>query len=200
MQQGMKSDLHDLLRLSREALVWKLEGASEYDARRPLTATGTNLLGLVKHLATVQALYLGFVFGRPLPDPPEWMTSAMNRGDDLWVRPDESRESVLDLFHRASALADDTIAEHAVDAPVDVPWVPFLGAGTTLHRVLVHVIGETQRHLGHADVLRELVDGRAGKQPDNLDLAVSDTDSWQARHRTIDEAARAAGQTPKLDR
>lgn len=200
MQQNMKSDLHDLLRLSREAVVWKLEGASEYDVRRPLTATGTNLLGLVKHLATVQALYLGFVFDRPLPDPPDWMTSAMNRGDDLWVRPDESRESILDLFHRASALADETIADHAVDAPADVPWVPFLGAGTTLHRVLVHVIGEMQRHLGHADVIRELIDGRAGKQPDNADLAATDIDDRRAHYRRIDKAARAACEAPQLDR
>ena len=55
-----------------------------------------------------------------------------------------------------------------------------------------------QRHLGHADVIRELVDGRAGKQLDNLDLAASDTDSWQALHRKIDEAARAAARAPKL--
>jgi Protein of unknown function (DUF664) len=192
MHQSMKSDLHDMLKLSREALVWKLEGASEYDVRRPLTATGTNLLGLVKHLATVQALYLGFACGRPLADPPAWMTPAMNRGDDLWVRPDESRESILDLFFRASALADDTVAELDIDARVDVPWVPFLGTGSTLHRVLVHVIGEAQRHLGHADIIREMVDGRAGKQPDDLDLAASATDSAQTPYRRIEEAARAA--------
>lgn len=80
-----------------------------------MTETGTNLLGLVKHLAVVQALYLGFLFGRPLPDAPEWMTPAMERGDDLRVRSHESRESVVDFFRRASALADDTIAGNALD-------------------------------------------------------------------------------------
>ena len=64
-----KGHLHGQLRRTRQALVWKLEGLSEYDVRRPLTATGTNLLGLVKHLATLEAWYFGEVFGRPFPEP-----------------------------------------------------------------------------------------------------------------------------------
>jgi Protein of unknown function (DUF664) len=61
-----KSDLHRYLRTGREALVWKLDGLSEYDVHRPLTPTGTNLLGLVKHLATVETGYFGEVFGPPV--------------------------------------------------------------------------------------------------------------------------------------
>lgn len=192
MDQSMKSDLQELLELSRSALVWKVQGVSEYEVRRTLTATGTNLLGLAKHLSTVQALYLGFVFGRPLPDPPEWMTPTMNRGDDLWARADESREEVLELFHRASAHADETIAQCDLDATADVPWVPFLGTGVTLHRVLVHVLGETQRHVGHADILRELVDGSAGKQPDDLDLPSFDVEGWTHHRDEVEDAARVA--------
>lgn len=66
-----KDYLHDQLRWIRQALVWKLDGLSEYDVRRPLTATGTNLLGLVKHVATCEAWYFGEVFGRPFPPPLE---------------------------------------------------------------------------------------------------------------------------------
>src|SRR5580704_14563394 len=80
-----KGYLHNDLRWIREALVWKLDGLSEYDIRRPLTATGTNLLGLVKHSATWEARYFGEVFGRPFPEPlPRWDDEAAN-GTDLWV-------------------------------------------------------------------------------------------------------------------
>jgi hypothetical protein len=78
-----KDYLHDELRFARQALVWKLDGLSEYDVRRPLTVTGTNLLGLVKHLATWEARYLGEIFNRPFPEPlPRWQDSD---GSDLWV-------------------------------------------------------------------------------------------------------------------
>src|SRR4028119_1039072 len=53
---------------TREALLWKLDGLSEYDVRRPLTPTGTNLLGLVKHLTITEAWYFGEGFGRPVPE------------------------------------------------------------------------------------------------------------------------------------
>ena len=54
----------------REALAWKLDGLCDYDIRRPLTATGTNLLGLVKHAAVSGSRYFGEVCGRPFPEPP----------------------------------------------------------------------------------------------------------------------------------
>lgn len=100
-----KDTLHGRLRRDRKALLWKLDGLSEYDARRPLTATGTNLLGLVKHVATVEARYFGEVFDRP-------------------------------------------------------------------------VLGESIRHTGHADILRESLDGRTGLRAEH--------------EKQIDEAARAA--------
>jgi len=64
-----KANLHNYLKHEREAVLAKLDGLSEYDVRRPLTVTGTNLLGLVKHLATWEARYLGEVFDRPFPEP-----------------------------------------------------------------------------------------------------------------------------------
>ena len=57
--------LHRYLRMASDALLWKLDGVSEYDVRRPCTPTGTNLLGLVKHLAIVELGYFGDTFGRP---------------------------------------------------------------------------------------------------------------------------------------
>ncbi len=82
-------------------MVWKLDGLSEYDARRPLTPTGTNLLGLVKHLALVEMGYFGDTFGRPLPDAPAW--SEFDEDDpnaDMWATPDQSREDIIGLYRR----------------------------------------------------------------------------------------------------
>ncbi len=70
-----KEYLHTELQWTRDALVWKLSGLSEYDIRRPLTATGTNLLGLVKHMATWEARYFGEISNRPFAEPlPRWQT------------------------------------------------------------------------------------------------------------------------------
>src|SRR5687768_17257941 len=54
-----KADLLHYLQLAREALVWKLDGLSEYDVRRPIVPTGTNLLGLIKHSASIELGYFG---------------------------------------------------------------------------------------------------------------------------------------------
>ena len=67
-----KDTLVEYLQSARDAIVWKVEGLSEYDARRPLTPTGTNLLGLVKHLASIELGYFGDTFGRPSGIPLPW--------------------------------------------------------------------------------------------------------------------------------
>jgi len=154
-----KECLHGELQWARDAVVWKLDGLCEYDVRRPLTATGTNLLGLVKHVATWEARYLGEVFNRPFPGPlPRWQDSD---GSDLWVTEGESREQVLDFYRRAREHADATIDELPVDAPGHVPWWP--RPDVKLFGILVHVLNDTTRHAGHADILREQIDGVTGR-------------------------------------
>jgi hypothetical protein len=68
IEPNPKADLLRYLQDGRDALLWKLDGLSEYDIRRPLTPTGTNLLGLVKHIASVELGYFGDTFGRPFFD------------------------------------------------------------------------------------------------------------------------------------
>ncbi|MGW4624914.1 DinB family protein [Streptomyces rubiginosohelvolus] len=171
-----KDTLHGRLRRDREALLWKLDGLSEYDARRPLTATGTNLLGLVKHVATVEARYFGEVFGRPSPEPlSRWQDYD---GSDLWAAEDESRDRITGFYRRTWEHADATIDALPLDAPGHVPWWPEPHSDTNLFAVMVHVLGETVRHTGHADILREGLDGRTGLRPEH--------------EKPIDEEARAA--------
>ncbi|MFE7563198.1 DinB family protein [Kitasatospora sp. NPDC057500] len=171
-----KDNLHRRLRRDREALLWKLDGLSEYDARRPLTVTGTNLLGLVKHVATVEARYFGEVFDRPSPE--ELRRWQDHDGSDLWATEDETRDQIIGFYRRTWEHSDATITELPLDAPGHVPWWPEPGPNTNLFAVMVHVVGEANRHAGHADILREGLDGRTGVRPEH--------------EREIDEAARAA--------
>ncbi|MFJ8864247.1 DinB family protein [Streptomyces sp. NPDC102473] len=183
-----KGNLHGRLRRDRQALLWKLDGLSEYDARRPLTATGTNLLGLVKHVTGVEARYFGEVFGRPsLQALPRWQD---HDGSDLWAAEDEARDQILDSYRRTWEHSDATIDELALDASGHVPWWPESYSRTNLFAVLVHVLGETNRHAGHADILREGIDGRTGLRPEHETQI--DEDARTAYCAKIEQAARSA--------
>lgn len=188
-----KDDLHRYLRRGREALLWKLDGLSEYDLRRPLVPTGTNLLGLVKHVASMEAGYLGECFDRPFPQPMPWLDEDAEPNADLWATPDESREQIIDLYHRASAHADATIAALPLDATGEVPWWGPQNRTVTLHRILIHMISETDRHTGQADIVRELIDGAVGLSSGNSNLPGEDAQWWAAYHDKVEQAARKAG-------
>ena len=110
-----KADLLRYLQQGREGLLRKLDGLSSYDARRPMTPTGTNILGLVKHVAGVQWGYFGVTFGRPFPEKLAWEEAGAEIDDDMWARPDESVEDIVGLFHRSSAHADSTIEALPLD-------------------------------------------------------------------------------------
>src|SRR5436189_4506810 len=122
-EKDEKDDLQRYLKAARDALLWKLDGLSEYDIRRPLVPTGTNLLGLVKHVAYVTTGYFGDVFERPFPEPLPPFDDA-NPNADMWATPDESREQIVGLYRRAWAHADETIADLPLDAIGRVPWWP----------------------------------------------------------------------------
>ena len=187
-----KADLHHYLRAAREALVWKLEGLSEYDVRRPLTPTGTNLLGLVKHASGCEIGYFGDTFGRPFADSPPWLREDAEPNVDMWAAADESREDVVGLYRRACEHSDATIDELALDAVGEVPHWTAERKRVTLHRVLVHMLAETQRHAGHADIVRELVDGAAGLRRDGSNLARGDRRWWSEYRNRLEKAARDA--------
>lgn len=165
-----QADLVHYLQAARDAVVWKLDGLGEHDARRPLTPTGTNVLGLVKHLAFVELGYFVESFGRPLPVASPWADPDADPHDDLVARVDESRQDVLDLYRLAWDESGRTFAEHDLDSPARVPWWPAGRNEVTLGRLLVHVTTETHRHAGHLDILREGLDGAAGMRPDGTNL------------------------------
>jgi hypothetical protein len=186
----MKKDLTDYLQEGRDAVLWKLEGLSEYDARRPMVRTGTNLLGLVKHLAWVEAGYFGGVFDKPFPDDSPWDAQNAEPNADMWATPDESRDDMIGLYRRVWAHSDRTIESLDLDAPGLVPWWSEASRNVTLHRILVHVTAETHRHAGHADIVRELVDGSIGYRPGGSNLP--DPFDWDTYRAGLEEAAHQA--------
>ncbi|MDQ0380590.1 hypothetical protein FB470_004584 [Amycolatopsis thermophila] len=183
-----KADLHRYLQTARDAMLWKLEGLSEYDLRRPMTPTGTNLLGLVKHLIGCEIGYFGATFGRPFGRELPWL-SETEPNADMWARPDESSAEIVALYRQACAHADATIDALALDA---VGHIPAWDGGTevTLHRILVHMTAETHRHAGHADIVRELVDGAAGLRRDHGNLPDAGEQWWADYRDRLERVAR----------
>ena len=168
------TDLKDVLlaklQETRAALLRSLDGLDEYDVRRPMTSSGTNLLGLVKHMVGNEHVYLSESFGRQAPDVLPWVEDeSIWQNADMWAKPDESREYILGLYERARAHSDAVVAELDLDSPGSVPHRPAERRATTLGFLLVRMIAETGQHAGHADICRELIDGRAGRDHDDFD-------------------------------
>jgi hypothetical protein len=184
-----KEHLHAHLRQVREALVWKLDGLGEYDVRRPLTSTGTNLLGLVKHLAVWESRYFGEVFGRPFPEPlPRWDDEAANDAA-FWATERETRDEIIGLYRRVWEHTDATIDALPIDAPGYVPW---WDDHVKLFNIMVHMLSDTTRHAGHADILREQLDGTVGMTAKSAAWHGHDSAFWEERRAQIEQAARAA--------
>jgi Protein of unknown function (DUF664) len=182
-----KQTLCRYLQSQRDAVLWKVDGLPERDLRMPMTASGTSLLGLVKHLAGLEAEYFGGCLGRPWPDPLPWDGNDEPNAD-MWATADESPEQIVNLYRDTQTWAGATIAELSLDAPAHVPW--WQPPDTTLHRLLVHMVAETARHAGHIDILRETIDGRRGLRADVSNLPDVDDEWWHgyvARLRDIAE-------------
>ncbi|MET3807707.1 hypothetical protein ABIB25_004734 [Nakamurella sp. UYEF19] len=187
-----RDDFQRYLRIAREALVFKLDGLSEYGIRRPMTPTGTNLLGLVKHAAGVEIGYFGGSFGRPFGESLPWLDEQAPDNSDMWATADESREDIIGLYRRVWVHSDQTITSNPLDAVGRVPWWGEHG-DVTLHLLLLHVIAETNRHAGHADIVRELADGAAGLRADNSNLPSGDELWWQRYREQLEAVALQVG-------
>jgi uncharacterized damage-inducible protein DinB len=152
---GEKESLRVALQRHRDAVLWKVEGLDDEQLRRPMTPSGTTLLGLVKHLGAVEYAWFCETFGRetePLPfddDDPE---------ADLRVEPHETTADVVAFYRRAWAAADAVIEETGLEE-TGKAW---FGEDVSLRWVMIHLVEETARHAGHVDVVRELLDGATG--------------------------------------
>lgn len=171
MLSDPKSTLKTYIDARREALISKVEDLSEREARLPRTPTGTNLLGIIKHVTNVEAVYLGTTFGRPFPHPDELIADEVFDVDpqaDWYATEDETVSGIIDLYRRVIAHGNETIDALPLDAIGHVPhWV---SGDVTLHQILVHLFADLAGHGGQADILRETADGAVGwrKPGDNI--------------------------------
>ena len=180
------ADLQDYLQRARTGMLSRLDGLGEYDIRRPMTPTGTNLLGLVKHLAGIELSYLGSCVGRPSEIRLPWVEDgSIWESADMWATAAESRAELIELYRAAWRYSDESVRELGLAAPGYVEWWPEDRSDTTLGTLLTRVTAETAQHAGHADILRELIDGRAGKDHDD----VGDAGWWSNYLGSIQEAA-----------
>ncbi len=185
----LKATLHRYLRKERSALLATLDGLDERQIRWPLTPSGTNLLGLVKHTASVSLGYFGETFGRDHGQSLPWFDEDARVNDDLWATADETREQIVSVYEASAREADATIAALELESPGRVPWWGEHGA-VTLGQILVHMIAETAHHAGHADIVREMLLGTAPDTDPNL--PDWDAEQWAAYRRQLEQIATAA--------
>jgi hypothetical protein len=193
----LKSDLVGHLDRLNQAVLFNLEGLSEYDLRRPMTPTATNLLGVAFHLASLQAEYFGETFGRPFPREDEFYFRTdedADLQDDLWVRPEATSAWVVGLFRATWEHAKETIATLDPDSQGRIPTEPY--AETTLGEMLVHMVDETARHVGHMDIVRESIDGAVGRYAG--DGNITDGYDWAAYRDRVEAGARVAQERADL--
>lgn len=183
---GIGEDLLNYLQQSRDGVLRGLDGLGEYDARRPLTPSGSNVLGLVKHLTGCELLYLGDCVGRPAALRLPWVEDgSIWEGADMWVSAEQSRADIVGWYQQACAHSDRSVTELALDTPAHVPHWPAEHADTTLGRLLVRMVAETAQHAGQIDILRESVDGRGGADQDEI----GDQAFWARYVARIEQAA-----------
>lgn len=196
-----KAALKHYLQRAREALVWKLEGLSERDLRLPRTPTGLNLAGIVKHCANVEIGYFGITFDRPWPTPEDPCYVQLEGYDadpqaDWYLPADVSTADLVAFYRRVWEFADRNIDELALDAVGAPPWWGDpADHQVTLHHMLVRVLDDTARHAGHADVVREAIDGSAGLNPTFSNLPGDDFD-WAGYRERLTEIAESFANEP----
>ena len=187
-----KRIIHRYLDNQRKALLAKLDGVSERDVRWPMTRTGTNLLGLVKHVASIELGYFGEVFDRPSNVPLPWFDEGAETNADMWATAEESRGTSSRCISRRQSTQTPLSRRSTLDSPGRVPWWPAERQQVTLQQIMVHVTVEIARHAGHADIIRELIDGAAGDNDGNLPDQTAQ--EWASYRLRLEEAAAEAAQ------
>ena len=195
-RMDQKRIIHRYLDRQRRALLRKLDGVGERDVRWPMTRTGTNLLGLVKHVAGIELAYFGEVFDRPSSVRLPWLDAGAETNADMWATAEESRADIVALYQQAAIHADTTVEALTLDSPGRVPWWPPERQQVSLQQIMVHVTAEIARHAGHADILRELIDGSAGDNDGSLPDQTAQ--EWTTYRLQLEEAAASAAQRAEI--
>ncbi|HEX3630327.1 MAG TPA: DinB family protein [Candidatus Dormibacteraeota bacterium] len=153
-----KAMLAGFLDRYRETMLWKLDGLTTEQATRRLVPSASTLLGIVKHLAYVERWWFQMSFaGGPINFP--WPEDEPDQDIDFRIQPADTVESIIALYKRESARSREIVAAASLD---DLAKNTERGP-RSLRWIMIHMIDETARHAGHADILRELTDGAIGQ-------------------------------------
>jgi hypothetical protein len=154
-----RTTLEVFLDYYREAVKAKVRGVSEEDARRRLVPSATTLAGLIKHLCRVEVSWFQHRLAQiPSEDLPVLRWIDDDPDGDFQIASDETVDTLIARYNEQCALSRQTAARFKLD---EVVPHPFLGE-VSLRWIYVHMIEETARHAGHADILREQLDGTTG--------------------------------------
>ena len=155
-----KTMLAAFLDYHRDTLLWKVDGLADADLRRQMTPSGMTLLGLVKHIAYVERWWFQAVFqGKDVDFP--WTDADPDA--DWRVGPDESVATILDLYREEVDSSRGILSDAELDDSARRPRTRPPGQEQTLRWIVLHMIEETARHNGHADLMREAIDGATGE-------------------------------------
>lgn len=186
LPSGLAGDLLRYLQEARDTVLRGLAGLDDYDARRPLTPSGSNVLGLVKHLTSMETGYLGECVGRRSPVRLPWVDDdSIWDGADMWATAEQSRAYIVGLYQDAWAHSDISITTLPLDAPAHVAWWPAERRDTNMGHLLVRMVAESAQHAGHIDILRESIDGQGGRDHDDY----GDAGFWSRYVAQIQAAA-----------
>ncbi|OJV91125.1 MAG: hypothetical protein BGO39_26330 [Chloroflexi bacterium 54-19] len=151
--------LDSFLDYHRATLLWKVRGVGDEDLRRSSVPTSTmTLLGLVKHLAYVERSWFQHRFKN---DNVTFPWTKEDPDADWRIEPDETTEGILRLYDEECEKSRQIVAAASLDEKAARSWPD--GNSPTLRWIMYHMIEETARHNGHADLLREAVDGATGE-------------------------------------
>jgi len=145
------------LRQQRYVLELTAYGLTDEQARLAPNRSPLSVGGLIKHVARTESGWVDIILQQPGGEADDYV-------DGFTLRPDETLAGVLDHYHQVAARTEEVLAGIAdlgqpVPVPEGVPWYPQDVDAWSVRWVLLHLIQETARHAGHADIVREAVDG-----------------------------------------
>lgn len=184
-----KELLQEYLNDARNAVLYKAQGLSEHLARKPLTLTGTHVLGVLHHLAITEYGYFGSCLGREITNP--YVLNLLETDDpqaDFLPPAQLLASDIIDLYSEAIAFCNEGINALPLDAPAHVPWW-VRRSNTTLEQLMIHMIAETSRHAGHLDIVREQLDGLAGLRAEAPNLPNYSSTQWSRQFADLNALA-----------
>ena len=167
---AQRAELVEALGKHRELFRFTVRGLSDEQARLTPTVSSLSLGGLVKHVSAVEQQWSSFVVHGPAPDHVDWANvdwsnppaEVLAYADGFRMLEDETLDGLLAAYDEVARATDELVATVDLDARQPLPTAPWFEPGATwsARRVFTHIVAETAQHAGHADILRETIDGQ----------------------------------------